>query len=145
MRICVRVRVCLYMCASVCAEYSGRGHVSERTDSFAFGVMAIELMTGLHPILARELIDDHEFAELPAAIQQLHDGTIAEPTLAGVTSASKSKCKWPTEPLGQMALIAAKCSRLQAKRRSTIREVLPELSEAYASGQRAALPAPAAV
>ena len=84
-------------------------------------MIAIELLTGAHPIVARELIDDNEFAELPDAIQQQHD--------EGTPVASKSKCKWPQGPFSRVALIAAKCSRTQAKRRSTIEEVLPELEE----------------
>ena len=118
------------------AEYQGRGQVSERTDSFAFGMMAIELMTGLHPLLARELIDNNEFLELPDAIRQHHDGTIAAPTVTGLPSLpSALKCKWPQEHLNQMALIAAKCSRMQVKHRSTIAEVLPELEGLVPAGQ----------
>ena len=44
--------------------------VSARTDSFAFGVVTIELMTGLHPILVREIIDENLFEELPDKIIQ---------------------------------------------------------------------------
>jgi hypothetical protein len=39
-------------------EYVQRGHVSEKTDAFAFGLMIAELLTGLHPTHARTLIDE---------------------------------------------------------------------------------------
>lgn len=35
------------------------GHVSVLTDSFAFGIMLIELLTDLHPFSARALVDEH--------------------------------------------------------------------------------------
>ena len=105
--------------------------MSPRTDAFAYGVVAIELLTGLHPLLAREIIDEsYGDEELTTAIRQHHDGTAAPPTTATLQGLPSScKCKWPAEPLGQMALIATKCARLQAKRRVVIREVLPELED----------------
>ena len=108
-----------------------RGHVSPRTDAFAFGLMAIELLTGLHILLAREVVDDCESTqEIGDAIQQHHDGTIAEPRATGLPHLPTTrKCKWPAEHLGRMALIAAKCARTQVKRRAAISEVLPQLEE----------------
>jgi serine/threonine protein kinase len=46
-------------------EYTQRGHVSEKTDAFAFGLMTIELLTGLHPTYARELIDEVRRVHVP--------------------------------------------------------------------------------
>ena len=50
-------RVFLTFAFSAC-RYTASGHVSARTDSFAFGIMAIELMTGLEARLARVVVDD---------------------------------------------------------------------------------------
>ena len=41
-------------------EYLSRGQVSIRTDSFAFGIMIGELITGMRPDKVRELVDDQE-------------------------------------------------------------------------------------
>jgi serine/threonine protein kinase len=107
-------------------EYVNRGEVSARTDAFAFGIMAIELLTGLHPAMARELVDNNLFEELPLKIQEHHDG---KPHELAVVRGSKParKCKWPAAPLKQMSVVAAKCVRPQPRHRTTIADVLPEL------------------
>jgi serine/threonine protein kinase len=64
-------------------EYVNRGEVSARTDAFAFGIMAIELLTGLHPAMARELVGSNLFEELPQVIQRHHDGKPHELTYCG--------------------------------------------------------------
>ena len=51
--------------AHVHVEYRDRGQLSPRTDSFAFGIIAIELLTGKGPKMARGLVDDSLFEELP--------------------------------------------------------------------------------
>ena len=38
-------------------EYTGFGHVSEKTDAFSFGIVLIELVTNLHPLKARKLVE----------------------------------------------------------------------------------------
>ena len=107
-------------------EYVNRGEVSARTDAFAFGIMAIELLTGLHPAMVRELVDSNLFEELPQMIQKLHDG---KPHDLAVVRGSKPvrTCKWPAAPLKRMSMVAAKCVRLQPRLRTTIADVLPEL------------------
>jgi hypothetical protein len=47
------------------------GHVSVLTDSFAFGVMLIELLTDLHPIAARALVE--EYSQLKDRIKAIED------------------------------------------------------------------------
>ena len=114
-------------------EYQTRGRVSPRTDAFAFGMVAIELLTGLHPMAVRELIDEYPFEQLPGIIQQHHDGEAADDSLGtidGIDTPSSPKCEWPLGLLGQLALMAAKCSRPQSTMRTAISEVLPELEEA---------------
>ena len=107
-------------------EYVNRGEVSARTDAFAFGIMAIELLTGLHPVMVRELVDSNLFEELPQMIQKLHDG---KPHDLAVVRGSKPvrTCKWPAAPLKRMSVVAAKCVWLQPRLRTTIADVLPEL------------------
>ena len=95
--------------------YRGREAVRHQAFELQLDLMTLENRTDQHAACW----DRAEFAELPDAIQQQHD--------EGTPVASKSKCKWPQGPFSRVALIAAKCSRMQAKRRSTIREVLPEL------------------
>jgi serine/threonine protein kinase len=107
-------------------EYVNRGEVSARTDAFAFGIMAIELLTGLHPAMVRELVDTNLFEELPQMIQKLHDGKPHELTVIRGPKAIR-KCKWPAAPLKRMSAIAARCVRLQPKLRATVADELPEL------------------
>ena len=109
-------------------EYQARGQVSARTDSFAFGMIAIELLTGLHPLVVRELIDENESECLAGLIEQHHDGEAAAPEgVAGLDTPSSAKCEWPRALLGEMCLLASRCARKEGRLRATIAEVLPEL------------------
>ena len=72
----------------------------------------------------REIIDDNVFEDLPTIIAQHHDGTADSAALGTPTFA---KCRWPPALLGQMAEMAAKCSRTQGKLRTSIGVALPEL------------------
>jgi serine/threonine protein kinase len=103
------------------SEYQVSGHVSARTDSFAFGIMAIELMTGLEARDARVIVDDSTFDELPAAIEANHNSKD--------NTKSPRKCRWSPAPLKKLAKVAAKCVRVPAKLRATIAEVLLELED----------------
>jgi hypothetical protein len=46
-----------------------KGHVSEKTDGFALGVVIVELLTYLDPTKARDLVDDHTVNTLAAALR----------------------------------------------------------------------------
>ena len=114
-------------CLIVCAEYRDRGHISTRTDSFAFGIIAIELLTGMQPKMARGLVDDSLFEELPALIQRHY--SIDE---AALPSTSELMCEWPVAPLHELSMVAARCARLQSNHRAPIAEALPELERLVA-------------
>ena len=92
--------------------------------------MSIELLTGLHPTVAREIVDDTLFEELPALIERYHDGE-AEPPAASAAAVQgaqlSTKCRWPPAPLRELSAMAAKCVRLQVTHRTTIADVLPDL------------------
>ena len=112
------------------AEYSARGEVSARTDAFSFGILAIELLTALHPIAVREIVDDSLFKETPSVIQQHHDGTAPPPAVcAGMIRHAKPalKCQWPPGPLQRASEVAAALVRTPAKLRSEIIDILPDL------------------
>ena len=94
--------------------------------------MIIELLTGLHPVVAREVVDDSLYEELPRFIEQYHNGEAAVPTASAAAvkvAQSASKCKWPPGPLQEMSILAAKCARLQVRLRCTIADILPELEK----------------
>ena len=85
-------------------EYEKRGQVSHLTDSFAFGIVIVELLTSLHPVVVREICDDSLFEELPTRIKQHHDGSIEVPASSAAAVADLNarpviKCTWPAEPL----------------------------------------------
>jgi hypothetical protein len=95
----------------------------------------MELLTGLYPIVVREIVDDSLFEELPTLLQQVHKGDTPIPVSSAAAmqaleaTPSCRSCKWPAKPLQKMCIVAAKCARLQAKMRTTIAEVLPELEQ----------------
>ena len=108
-------------------EYQARGQVSARTDSFAFGMIAIELLTGLHPLVVRELIDENESECLAGLIEQHHDGDSPDWIPQSLHAPPLVQCEWPRALLGEMCLLASRCARKEGRLRATIAEVLPEL------------------
>jgi hypothetical protein len=66
------------------SQYSGRGHVSEKTDAFAMGIVIIELLISgsietkiaeKFPLKARDMVDGKDAADLSAAIQSMAVGS----------------------------------------------------------------------
>ena len=107
-------------------EYSGRGHVSEKTDAFALGIVIVELLISgaieteypeAFPLKARELVDSEDAGPLS-------DAVLAMATKGG----------WA----GGNGLLAAKvltdiaisCTRVTSMRQ-TPAQVLPKLEAAY--------------
>ena len=99
--------------------------------------MAIELMTGLHPTAARELVEDSTSEELASIIGRYHDGDkvvhqqMAEAAAArgaGKGQRPSVRCRWPAEALEALTAITVRTVHLlPAKHRATLQEVLPEL------------------
>ena len=101
----------------------------------------IELITGLHPVVAREVVDESLYEELPQFIEQYYNGEAALPhaSAAAVKVAQTAlKCAWPAGPLREMSTLAAKCVRLQVRLRCTIADILPELEKLGAESGAAA-------
>jgi hypothetical protein len=92
--------------------------------------MIIELLTGLSPVAARNVVDDALPEEAPGLIREHHDIATANARAAGK---GREVCVWPTAPLKTLSSIAAKCTFLQQKRRVTVAAVLPELEQVVAS------------
>jgi hypothetical protein len=84
-----------------------KGHVSEKTDGFALGVVLVELLTALSPTKARDLVDDHTVNTLAEALcsqaqKMEHARKAATPVLAKV----KSKKASPNDKKKSMSLAA---------------------------------------
>jgi hypothetical protein len=60
--------------------------MNEKTDAFAFGLVAIEILTGLYPRHARELVDDYEQDDLVEMVEEQHHHSIANLQAADATS-----------------------------------------------------------
>jgi len=98
-------------------EYTGQGHVSEKTDTFAFGVVLLELLTAKPPSNKQT----HEFLYTELA-QALREANTALPPLL-----DKRAGKWPREKALALAAIARKCLEMYARDRVAVRQVLVEL------------------
>ena len=85
-------------------EYTGQGHVSEKTDTFAFGVVLLELLTAKPPSHAGELL----YSELSLMLDRR----------AG---------EWPRDKTLALAAIAHKCLEMVVRKRCAVRDVLVEL------------------
>ena len=94
--------------------------------------MVMELITGLHPVAVREVVDDSLFEDLPSLIKQHHDGEAVAPAASSsalMVEPVSPKCEWPAAPLQALASVAARCGRTQVSLRTPIATVLPELEQ----------------
>ena len=114
-------------------EYKERGQVSARTDAFAVGILAIELLTSFDPYAAREIADESSQDELAFVVRQHHD---KDPDAVPLSANSREMaegilpvlpCEWPARELEGFGEVAARCVCHQAKKRATVAEVLPAL------------------
>jgi serine/threonine protein kinase len=102
-------------------EYTNRGHVSEKTGTFAFGVMLCELLTGEPP-------KDRESGEMLAAkmLEPLADSEHALLQLLDKRLGAGEAC-----PLGRavrLGYVAARCIKVMPEARCIVADVLPELT-----------------
>jgi serine/threonine protein kinase len=93
-------------------EYIQNGHVSEKTDAFAFGILVIEVLTNLKPIEARTLVDDHEITTLP-----------------GVLNRYAVQGGWPTRAAQLLSEVGTSCTR-GTKSRATVAGVMAQVEAA---------------
>jgi serine/threonine protein kinase len=94
-------------------EYLQSGHVSEKTDSFAFGIMVVEMIANINCLAARDLVDKHEKDTLPQALEEL-----------------AAKGRWPKKTAEVLSSVATKCTR-GTMTRTTPAQVLAQVESAY--------------
>ena len=93
------------------------GQVSDKTDTFAFGVVLLELLTAKPP----SNTDTGEFlhAELSLVVEEAPQQL---PPLL-----DRRACEWPLEKALALAAIAKRCLEMTARKRCVVADVLPEL------------------
>jgi hypothetical protein len=101
------------------SEYTTKGHVSDLTDAWAFGILLIELLTDYHPLDARELADSH--TDLKARTDRLRE--LAKENYWVSTGGARTT----------VAEVAAACTAGRATRK-TPAQVLAVLEDAYNNG-----------
>jgi serine/threonine protein kinase len=104
-------------------EYLQSGHVSEKTDSFAFGIMVVEMLANINCLQARDLVDQHEVNTLPQALEEL-----------------AAQRKWPKKTAEILSSIATTCTR-GTMTRTTPAQVLAQVESAYESTTRSSVEA----
>jgi serine/threonine protein kinase len=102
-------------------EYTNRGHVSEKTNTFAFGVVLCELLTGEPP-------KDRESGEMLAAkmLEPLADSEHALPRLLDKRLGAGEA--WPLGRAIRLGCVAARCIEVMPEARCIVADVLPELN-----------------
>ena len=95
-------------------EYHMNGQISEKTDSFAFGMVLLELLTGCSPSNTAMLYTGEE--DLFDRMEEKYKDAKAGPCPQGVLAA--------------VALVTKSCLSWHAQRRATIQEALPRLEAA---------------
>jgi hypothetical protein len=98
-------------------EYTGQGHVSEKTDTFAFGVVLLELLTAKPP--SNKDTSEFLYAELEPVVR------LASKLLPPLLDARAGK--WPRKKALALAKIAQKCLEMFPHNRCAVRDVLVEL------------------
>ena len=106
---------------------------SPRTDSFAFGLLIIELLSGLTPVEAREMVDGAVSSnEIPELIGEHHGEQISH-GFASFTDPRNPMCRWPEEAVQQLGVLAASCVRKEAELRAELGSVVADLEAVAAA------------
>jgi serine/threonine protein kinase len=113
-------------------EYAMSGHVSEKTDTFAFGVVLLELLTAKPP--SNPETSEFLYCELGPVLEDL-----ARELLGALDARLKKKKKkaqqWPLSQALALAVIARRCLEMAVRKRCTVSDVLVELD--VLAGRRA--------
>jgi serine/threonine-protein kinase PBS1 len=105
-------------------EYLQSGHVSEKTDTFAFGVVLCELLTGHGPVFDRT---NGVMLSVKMMVPLEHPERELAPLLDQRLGAGGS---WPLPRAVALGRIARRCIEMDASRRCVVADVLPALNTA---------------
>ena len=106
-------------CLARTAQYVLAGHVSEKTDTFAFGVVLCELLTGKGPVSAdREMLQAKMYMPLADAERNLPP--LLDARLGG-------RGGWPLPSAIALGHIARRCIEVVPDMRCVVNDVLVEL------------------
>ena len=92
------------------------GHVSEKMDSYSFGIVLLEVVTGKPP---REVVALH--TQERQVFELICSGQLAEAAAEGTSA-------WPPPVLTELADVAKGCLLFHAKRRKAVLDVLPQVT-----------------
>ena len=108
--------------AYMAPEYTTMGHVSEKTDSFAFGVVLLELLTGQPP--ADYAKGQMLWARMASVIESDEDelSVMFDSRLGGLG-------KWPLPDAIALARIARRCIYVDVTKRCNVRDVRVEVDK----------------
>ena len=98
------------------SEYFIFGHVSDKTDSFAFGIVLIELLTGLPGMDARELVETADDVA---------------PALA--RHANAAALGWPAPLLRTLARTVRRCTQAKPTARASVAAEMGGMERALAA------------
>jgi serine/threonine protein kinase len=100
-------------------EYTMLGRVSEKTDTYAFGVVLCELLTGLPPA-------DYEAGEM-LAMRMMKPLADPKRLLKPLLDKRLSGAGWPLKRAVALGRVAAHCIEASASDRCVVADVLPDI------------------
>eukprot|EP00930_Biecheleria_cincta_P099807 TRINITY_DN91420_c0_g1_i1.p1 TRINITY_DN91420_c0_g1~~TRINITY_DN91420_c0_g1_i1.p1 ORF type:complete len:515 (+),score=77.14 TRINITY_DN91420_c0_g1_i1:57-1601(+) len=107
-------------------EYTSLGHIDEKTDAFAFGIILVEMLANFDSLLARSLVNNHE--KNCFGISSLYTVTFQKAIKTLAIEAS-----WPMQTAEILSSIAASCTRGARGKmaRAAPANILHQLEEVY--------------
>jgi serine/threonine protein kinase len=104
-------------------EYYSTGKVSTRTDTYAFGIILLKLLT------------DQPSAELAKLLYQDPDFHAMLSTHAFSLQCMQAAGKWPRKAAGVLGVVASRCVHYSPGKRARVRDVLPQVQALFSAAQ----------
>ncbi|MED6172474.1 putative serine/threonine-protein kinase pix13 [Stylosanthes scabra] len=110
-------------------EYVATGHLYVKSDVYAFGVVLVEMLTGLRAFDRRRSIEQHNLTDWIKPY--LHDRRKLKSIMD-----SRLEGKYPSKAAFRIAQLSLRCLETKPKQRPSMKEVLESLERLHAANEK---------